>query len=589
MMIVARYRYTLFIMLACAAQASAQQALPANGASGVNPDTHLVLTFAQAPQLGRSGQIRIYDAADKRLVDTLDLGIPDGPTERTTAPAPPYLAIPYPYGEGPRRSNADTKPGTPSAGAEPVPGHYQLTIIGGFTDGFHFHPVIVHDKSATIYPHNNLLEYGKTYYVQIDPNVLTLPDHSFHGIAGDGGWRFSTKSQRPSTDKDRLVVSADGSGDFNTVQGAVDFAPDHPANRLTIFIRNGDYEEIVYFRNKHDLTFLGEDRDKVRIHYANNETFNPHPANIGTNELPGTFPSRRAAFAVDHSSGIALVNLTLQTTLAGQAEGLLMNGGRNIASHVTVIGSGDALQVNDSVYFSDVKIVGRGDTILGRGPAYFRRCEIESEHAYMWIRNPSTNHGNVFVGCRFDTSGGATTEFAREPANKGMTYPHAEAVLIDATLSGISPAGWGEVSGDASQVHFWEYNSRNADGTPLDARGRNPISRQLDPQRDAATIASYRDPAFVLDGWQPSMAPLILKQPTAATVSAGTAATLQVSAAAVPDASYQWFKNGKPIADARTASLSIQSVAPSDAGAYSVRVDNASGGATSTAAQLVVH
>ncbi len=34
---------------------------PANRAVRVNLDTHLVLTFASAPTLGKSGQIRIYD------------------------------------------------------------------------------------------------------------------------------------------------------------------------------------------------------------------------------------------------------------------------------------------------------------------------------------------------------------------------------------------------------------------------------------------------------------------------------------------------------------------------------------------------
>ena len=33
------------------------------------------------------------------------------------------------------------------------------TIIGGFTDAFHFHPVLVRGTSAVIYPHNNVLEY----------------------------------------------------------------------------------------------------------------------------------------------------------------------------------------------------------------------------------------------------------------------------------------------------------------------------------------------------------------------------------------------------------------------------------------------
>jgi pectin methylesterase-like acyl-CoA thioesterase len=482
---------------ACAADPVAM--LPASGARNVNPDTHLVLRFAQPPVVGKSGQIRIYDAATDRLVDTLDMSIPAGPTERTKLPAPPYLATPYPYIDGPRPNTANTRPGTPSAGAEPTDGKYQLTIIGGFTDGFHFHPVIVHDKAATIYPHNNLLEYGKRYYVQIDAGVIA-------GFKGIKRWNFSTKQRPPRVEAERIIVSADGKADFSTVQGALDFVPDHPARRATIFVRNGDYEEIVYFRNKSNLTIQGEQRDKVRIHYANNEAFNPHPANIGTNELPGTFPSRRSAFAADNVTGIQLENMTLETTLQGQAEGLLITGSQNIVNKVTIIGSGDALQVNGSTYLQDVKVVGHGDTILGRGPAFFKNCDIESRNAYMWIRNPATNHGNVFVDCRFTTIGGGQTELARSPENKGKTYPYAEAVLINATLSGISPSGWGEIAGDTTNIRFLEYNSRNVDGSPVDTSQRHPKSRQLDKVKDAETIANYSNPAFVLNGWQPSLA-----------------------------------------------------------------------------------
>ena len=70
---------------------------------------------------------------------------------------------------------------------EPTAGRYQLTIIGGFTDGFHFRPVIVHGNAATIYPHHDLLRYGKTYYVQIDPGVLTAAGDGFNGVAGTHG------------------------------------------------------------------------------------------------------------------------------------------------------------------------------------------------------------------------------------------------------------------------------------------------------------------------------------------------------------------------------------------------------------------
>ena len=171
------------------------------------------------------------------------------------------------------------------------------------------------------------------------------------------------------------------------MQGAIDFVPDHSRKRVTIVVRKGVYQEIVYFRNKDNVTFLGEDREQTVVRYANNEVFNPHPVNIRTNELPGTFPSRRAAFAVDNSNDIHIVNMTLQTTAFGQAEGLLMTGRRNILSNVRVIGSGDALQVNGPAYIVDSIIEGAGDTILGRGPAFFERCTLKSRSVFMWIRN----------------------------------------------------------------------------------------------------------------------------------------------------------------------------------------------------------
>ncbi|MFS2023368.1 pectinesterase family protein [Massilia sp. CT11-137] len=486
-------------VLALCTPAGAATRFPSNGATDVNPDTHLVLRFASPPTIGHAGRIRIYDAADDKLVDELDLGIPPGPTERAPGPYPPYLATSYDYG-GPRRTNADTTPGTPSApGVQPAAGNYQLTIIGGFTDGFHFYPVIVHGNAATITPHHNLLRYGKTYYVRIDPGVLTVADGSFKGV---DDWRFTTKARAPAADARRVTVAADGSGDFDTVQGALDWVPDRHAGRVTIFVKNGDYEEIVYARNKHDVTVQGESRDGVRIHYANNEVFNPHPPNVGTNELPGTFPSRRAAFALDHVRGMVLENLTIATTANGQAEGLLLNGERTIVKNVTIEGAGDALQTNGSAYFENIRLTGTGDTILGRGPAYFRHCEIASRGAFMWIRNTQANHGNVFDHCTFRATGGETA-LARLPDNKGRNYPYAEAVLLDATLIGIAPEGWGPVDGDASHVRFLEFNSRAADGKPVDVGKRHPASRRLDKDRDADTIAHYRDPAWVLGGWTP--------------------------------------------------------------------------------------
>jgi pectinesterase len=561
---------------------------PADNARGVNPDTHLILAFPSVPRLGNSGQIRVFDAADNRLVDTLDLSIPPGPTKPTPSPSATYTPVPYEYVSG-HFTNANTTPGTPSGAALPTPDSYQLTIIGGFTDAFHFYPVIIHGNAATIYLHNNLLDYDKTYYVQVDPGVLTLQDGSFKGIAGVNGWRFTTKKQPPRRSEDRLVVSADGTGDFNTVQGAMDFIPDNNPKPVTVFIKNGMYEEIVYFRNKSNVTILGEDREKVVVFYANNELFNPHPVNIKTNEVPGTFPSRRAAFAVDHCRSIHLVNLTVKTTAYGQAEGLLLNGEEIIVSNVDIIGSGDALQTNGSAYFAHCRITGDGDTILGRGPAFFQDCELSSVGPYMWIRNTSHNHGYVFVHSLFKTRGNRETVIARAPTNGGKNYPYCEAVLIDCALSGIDPRGWGEVGGDTANVHYWEHHSVNlSDGTPVDMSRRHPASRRLTMEKDAEVIANYRDAAYVLGGWAPKMAPLILSQPESINVQPGKTAIFRVKVAAIPEAEYQWLRNGKPVHGATREILTLENVRVGSQGAYAVTATNRMGTVTSDQAMLQV-
>jgi pectin methylesterase-like acyl-CoA thioesterase len=385
------------------------------------------------------------------------------------------------------------------------------------------------------------------------------------------------------------VVSADGSGDFNTVQGAVDFIPDNNSRRVTMFIRNGKYEEIVYFRNKTNVTFLGEDRDKVIVTYANNEVFNPHPANVGTNELLGTFPTRRATFMADNSKGIQLVNFSIRNPSNGQAEGLLMMGSQNIVSDVNIAGSGDALQLNGSTFLKDCLVDGAGDTILGRGPEFFDRCELHSRGPYMWIRNSAANHGNVFLNSTFRTAGNGMTEIARAPTNNGKNYPYAEAVLINCILGGISPVGWGAMGGDATNMHYWEYNSTNAsDGKPVDVSQRKPESRQLTMPKDAEIIANYSNPSYVLDSWTPAMAPVLLTPPAAATTAPGGSVTLVVKFAAIPPAALQWSKNGTNIPGATNATLNLINVRNADAGSYSVTAVNASGRTTSNPAVVTV-
>ena len=492
----------LFLKFTSQANASVRKEVsmsPSHQATEVNPDTRLILTFPGGFKLHNKGQIRVYDASSDELVDLLDMSIPPGP--RNSRTLPPYDSLRY--SSIPNKTFSVKEPDTSRSHV------YQKNYIGGNleADAFHFYPVIVRGNTAIICLHNKKLKYNRTYYVQVDADVFSLPKGKFLGLNGKKDWVFSTKKRAPLINAKAYKVSVNGKGDFDTVQGAVDYIPENNPVRRTIFIKNGVYDEIVYFRNKENITFVGEDREKAIIQYANNGVFNNRLASPDPMLSTGSH-SLRAVFAVHNSNGIHLVNFTLRSLgeKPAQAEALLILGQKNIVSRVNIEGSGDALQATGTIYVEDSKIQGFGDNVLGYGAVFFNRCDFVSTYGpHLWVRNDRENHGNVLLNCTLRTIGNIETTVARAPDSNGKSYPFVEAVLIDCRLEGIAAEGWGKVADNPKYIRYWEYNSTTLDGRPVDVSKRHPASRQLDKEKDADVISRYRDPAFVLDGWSPDL------------------------------------------------------------------------------------
>ncbi|KAI3330671.1 pectinesterase [Ustulina deusta] len=446
------------------------QLYPADGQQNINPDSQLKVTFSSPPSVGSSGKINVYDSEDKKLVDTLDLSIPFSPS---------------PYGNGSTKANyTDTT-------------KYQTNIIGGLD--FYFYPIIVRNNTTTIYLHNNKLTYGRTYFVEIEPSVLKPERGSFSGFTLDRPWRFSTKAHGPREGATTVVVAADGSSDFNTVQGAIDWAPANPTQRITIYIKNGNYEELVFWQYKTNLTIRGQNREKTIVGYPNNSAFNP-PNRQG--------PSRRPAFSFRGISDLQLSSFTINNYYSGQAEALLADGVRIILDRMTLNGAGDALTTYGTIYVTNSKLTGTGDTVLGYGSVYWVRSRIESFGAVTWTRTVQGIHGNTFVDSTIVGLEGDST-FARLPDNSGGVmdnWPYAEMVLINTKTDGIAAEGWGPVQGppfDSSRVKFWEFNTMDLQGRPIDMSRRLNVSRQLTLPGDSQIISEYKNPVNILGGWRP--------------------------------------------------------------------------------------
>jgi pectinesterase len=284
---------------------------------------------------------------------------------------------------------------------------------------------------------------------------------------------------------------------------------------VTVQIKDGNYEELIYMSNKSNVIFRGASRAKTIVGYPNNSAFNPAKGG----------PSRRPAFTISNCKDIQMSSFTINNYYIGQAEALLVRGDRIILDHMTINGSGDAFTTYGTIYFADSKLTGHGDSVLGYGAVFYLRSELHSIGPITWTRTVAGSHGNIFVNSSLiglneplpwsitpKNPGGQKPKivFARLPPNGGgkatANFPNAEMVLINVKTKNIAPEGWGPVQEapfDSSNVHFWEYNTMDMEGKPVDMSRRHKIAKRLALPKDAKTISDYSSPEFVLKGWKP--------------------------------------------------------------------------------------
>ncbi len=540
---------------------------PTNGATGICYDTPLYVTFSGPVSVVNSGQIRIYDSTNSTTpVDIIDM------SSNTVVVSPSILVT------------NNIQPHSPFSGDSQV---------------INYFPVIVTGNTAAIYPHGGVLTSNQTYYVTMDNGIVadSATGAYFAGVSDTNAWRFTTKPTGPANPTN-LVVATDNSGDFDTVQGAVDSIVPGNTNYTLINIRNGNYVEIVDISGKNNITFRGQSRAGTVVGYPNNNNLTPTTA-------------ARMAFKVN-SSDITLENLTITngTPQGGsQAEALLVynNGLRCIVDNCDIKSRQDTILINATTsqcYLHDCYIVGNFDYIWGSGVGYFDQCSFHT------LTNSLSSSYNL-TAARTGTSSSlsATTPWVNP---NGTTYSAYGFSFVDCTfdadtgVSGITLAGSNGTAGGldswanclfspayvtptttlSNTYVFWQYQNTALDGsTPVTFANVQTIGvTNDDPRLLAATnIVTW------FSGWTPQSAPNITSQPTGLTVGAGQPASLMVSATGVPDPTYQWVKDNTNLVGQTGATLTIGSASGLDIGTYYVIVSNGAGSVASSNAVLTVN
>jgi len=319
-----------------------------------------------------------------------------------------------------------------------------------------------------------------------------------------------------------LRVCSDGSGDFSSVQRALDsLTPGVNASlgRVTLRLSGFFRERVTVYSNfTGGVTFLGVAGCAPEGSALAPQTTSPLQVAYIVYNLSatnGTSVAASASVVVDADDfildGVCVGNdaAGFDKERAGQSLALYLSADRGIVANSMLIGGQDTLLTgNYRALFTNTFINGSCDSIYGVGSALFEGCDLE-------IYDTVTAHrGNGTTAYLFD---GCAVLPAQPRTLLGRPWgPNATVVFKSCEMNDrVDPTGWGDwQKGCTNRSHpeacafvtYAEYNSTQAPpappGLPVNVSARVWWSQQLD-----AAQASLWDQARVLGDWQPQRPP----------------------------------------------------------------------------------
>ena len=257
-----------------------------------------------------------------------------------------------------------------------------------------------------------------------------------------------------------ITVSKDGSGDFRTVQDALNAIPSGNSKPITVLVKNGIYKEVIVAdATKHFIRLIGEDKEKTILSFDNR---------AGT-RLPNgdTLNTWTCASFFVYGNDFRAENITFENNAgftAGQAVALRVEGNRAAFINCRMIGFQDVLFLSGSGvkhYFRDCYIEGTTDFIFGAATAVFKNCHIHSKknsHVTAASTNSIIPFGFVFFDCKLTADSNVNKVSLGRPwtPTASVTYIHC---WMD---KHITPAGWDNWRNPANEekVRYAEYKSK---------------------------------------------------------------------------------------------------------------------------------
>ncbi|WP_081417500.1 pectinesterase family protein [Paenibacillus sp. Soil522] len=305
-----------------------------------------------------------------------------------------------------------------------------------------------------------------------------------------------------------IVVAKDGTGDFTTIQAAINAIPANNTKRTVIYIRNGVYrEQIVVPANKPYVSFIGESATGTILVYH---------LNVGSKHPDGTpMSTLETVTAVVQGNDFSAENMTFQNDSGqgtGQALAGYLTGDRSVFKNVRFLGFQDTIFIAGRMYFKECYIEGDVDFIYGPATAFFENNHLHSKRrgGYITAANTDQNnpYGYVFVGAKITADEGITSGYLGRPWRAYANVVFLDS-WMDAFLAGPGWHNWGNPDNELT-ARYAEYNTS---GPGNDPAHRVNWQKQLTPEE--ANAYTLQQVLKGSDGWDPSEDAVIPGAPTA--------------------------------------------------------------------------
>ena len=293
------------------------------------------------------------------------------------------------------------------------------------------------------------------------------------------GMRAANKYDNPDT----LFVARDGTGEFRTINEAIEVCRAFMEYHKVIFVKKGVYKEKLIIPSwLTNIEICGEDAEQTIITYDDHANIQiPKIGRETTGETQGMGTFRTYTVKVE-GQDITFKNITIENNAAklGQAVALHTEGDRLKFIGCRFLGNQDTIYTgvgNTRCFFDHCYIEGTTDFIFGPSTCWFEQCTILSK-VNSYITAASTpkdvKYGYIFNQCKLIAAEGADKVFLGRPWR-----PYAYTLFIYTEMdSHIRPEGWENWRNPDNEktARYMEYGSI---GPGANAKARVAWAKQL--------------------------------------------------------------------------------------------------------------